>query len=219
MANADWSLQLFSLGGAVPSRLPFRFRLPSGQTRYSANCSLTEIHLAGFSGPFEYPYVEDFQVSEWDSSALTFVVRDKLPEEYSDAVKINLEVRALARLQLSTLPDLTSNNFDETYKQEWILFSSKLLTLLNKPETELLTYGDLPAYPTVPDNQAEFAESLAALTIASNYNRWKDQFETYGFIFYVPENVAPYFTVPADWVQGTTPLPEGTSDHFEHSFP
>ncbi len=217
MTNRNNTLELFSKEGKAPSYLPLRFRLPSGETRYSSNCSLQEIYSAGFLGPYEYPYVTKDQLVLWDTKKNTFVVRDRLPEEYFDPVHINLEVRALASLQLSALPDLTLNTLDEAYKQAWTTYSSHLITLLNLPETVLATYEDLPSYPLVLANQSKFDESLAAITIEINYNRWKEQFETYGFIFYIPEEVIPYFAIPSDWVRGSSPLPEETSNHFEHS--
>jgi len=217
METSDFSQSYFSFEGGIPEKLPVRFRLPSGETRYCKKCLLDDIYLAGYSGPFEYPEVTSDYVVYWDFDSFTFKSRKKTEREITDGYKVNREVRAILTQLLKSVPDINLGAFDSVYKEAVASYTAKILYLLKQPEDTLLTYDDIPSAVSVPPNKQIYDEALAKSFINANFDRWKAQYETFGFIFHVPENVRLYFTIPSDWVKGSTPLDSETSFYFEYS--
>ena len=219
MATQNWSYSLFSLDGAFPVYLPARFRLTNGFTRYSANCTLEDIFSAGYTGPYTFPSIKSNEFISWDLNSLSFVVTTKETSDSSDPILIDKEVRQWAYEQLKALPDLNNPAYDTTYQADWGAYSSSLIQIVKYSDNSLLTFEDLPAIPTVPYNQSAFDKAAAQAIIDDNLERWKEQYEIYGFIFYVALEVRPYFSIPPDWIPGSSPLPSGTSPYFPESLP
>ena len=219
MTVENWSNSLFSLNGTFPVYLPARFRLENGFTRYSVNCNLEDIFSAGYTGPYIFPSVKSNELVSWNSSSLSFVITTKNTSDSSDSVLVDKEVRQWAYEQLKVLPDLNNPEYDTTYKADWGAYSSSLIQIIKYSDSVLLTFKDLPTIPVVPYNQSVYDKAAAQEIIDYNFQRWKEQYEIYGFIFYVPLEVRPYFSIPPDWIPGSSPLPPGTSPYFPESLP
>jgi hypothetical protein len=73
---------LYSLNGNYPQPLPFRIRLPDGSTRTEPYTFTPEdILSAGYIQVNDEPIPTDTQIVKWSSSTLSWIVRDKTPEE------------------------------------------------------------------------------------------------------------------------------------------
>lgn len=73
---------LYSLDGRYPTKLPFRIRLPNGSTRTDpSSFTPEEITSAGYIQVEDEPIPTDTQIVNWSSSTLSWIVRDKTPEE------------------------------------------------------------------------------------------------------------------------------------------
>jgi len=94
-------MPLFSLNGNRPAPLPFRIRLPNGQTRTDpSSFTPEEIAAAGLTGPYEEPpYDSATQALLWVDGAY---VIEPLPPPPPEA--------DWARFKLALLPDPTEPN-------------------------------------------------------------------------------------------------------------
>ena len=73
---------LYSLNGNYPQPLPFRIRLSDGSTRTDPSTFTSEeIIDAGYMQVADEPIPTDTQIVSWSSETLSWIVRDKTPEE------------------------------------------------------------------------------------------------------------------------------------------
>lgn len=216
MDNQNWSSYYFTKDGSLPSYPPPRIRLSSGFTKYTSSCSLEDLHDAGYEGPIEVIPVGANQKRVWDFASNKFIL---VSAEGKDPTLVNREVRSYCSEQISCLDLDDKSSYDDNFRNAWSRYITILVNLLKKPESELLTFEDLPEIPTTVENQADHDAKLAQDFINDNFERWKGQYEKYGFCFEVPLDVQPYFSIPSDWVAGSQPLPSGTSNYFQHAVP
>lgn len=73
---------LYSLNGNYPQPLPFRIRLPNRSTRTDpSSFTPEEIASAGYIEVEDEPIPTDSQVVSWSPSTISWIIRDKTPEE------------------------------------------------------------------------------------------------------------------------------------------
>jgi hypothetical protein len=73
---------LYSLNGNYPQPLPFRIRLPDGSTRTEPSTFTPEdIVSAGYVQVEDEPIPTDTQVVSWSPSTISWIIREKTPEE------------------------------------------------------------------------------------------------------------------------------------------
>jgi hypothetical protein len=73
---------LYSLNGNYPQPLPFRIRLSDGSTRTDpTSFTPEEITSAGYTQVEDEPIVTDTQIVSWSPETISWIIRDKTPEE------------------------------------------------------------------------------------------------------------------------------------------
>lgn len=98
---------LYSLNGNYPQPLPFRIRLPDGSTRTEpSSFTPEEITSAGYIQVDDEPVPSDTQVVNWSSSTLSWIVRDKTPEE------LQAELVSAKNERLSYITQCRDNDFN-----------------------------------------------------------------------------------------------------------
>ena len=214
----DLSSKFFSLGGAVPSFLPSRLRLPNGVTRYSHSITQEEVEACGYTGPYDYPSLSSTQAAEWDSSALAWTVRDKTAEELKK-LDIDLSVRNTIQNNIDII-EAEKHNFSgyldsyvaaqftlldncrELLKRTSYLVPSDYYSILPSAVQELDPDSGYPLYKTAAERQTAYDEWFAA-----DETGLQTEYETYGVITHVPREFRDIFKVKSSWTCGSTPLP------------
>ena len=200
----------------VPFQLPMRFFLKPHHSRYAYTCSKDDINQAGFLGPYPLPELSETEKAVWNPATSSWDVAEKSPEDYIDPANESVRVVEFIENALARIPDITNTEeYDIAYRTEWGAYEHTLVQMLyNSKRGTLLTWGDLPAQPVI--NPQEFAERMEIVKagIAANLERWREQYETYGFIRCVDPDLKDYFEVPSDWVPGNQPLPEDESSYL-----
>lgn len=73
---------LYSLNGNYPQPIPFRLRFPDGSTRTDPSTfTEEEITSLGYVQVEDEPVPTDTQVVSWSPSTISWIIRDKTPEE------------------------------------------------------------------------------------------------------------------------------------------
>jgi hypothetical protein len=80
---------LYSLNGNYPQPLPFRIRLPDGSTRTEPSTFTEEdLNTLGYVQVEDEPIPTDTQVVSWSSSTVSWIVRNKTPEELANELVV-----------------------------------------------------------------------------------------------------------------------------------
>jgi hypothetical protein len=80
---------LYSLNGNYPQPLPFRIRLPDGSTRTDPSTFTEEdLNTLGYVQVEDEPIPTDTQVVSWSSSTVSWIVRNKTPEELANELVV-----------------------------------------------------------------------------------------------------------------------------------
>lgn len=89
-------MALYSHNGKYPTVIPFRIVLPGGFTRTDpATFTDEELLDAGYTEVESRPTPSSTQVVEWDTNEISWVLRDKTPEELAaEAADLRLSLRA-----------------------------------------------------------------------------------------------------------------------------
>ena len=212
MGQSNWSASLFYKEDADPSFLPYRFKLPDGSSRYASDCSLEDIHLAGFKGPAPQPPIpsEDTLEASWDSNSESWIFTPK--QNISAELESKLCLADIKQRLKYCMPDGPLDGPEE-YKEGVYKYRGHLFTLLHECEEHgrLLTYGDLALEP--PDVSIPTWDSVKQRQI--NYfetekHRLRSIYESQGAIP-SPSNVLvsgfwEVNSVPDDWVLGFGPI-------------
>jgi len=208
MALADWSRSYFSYNGGTPTYLPELFRLPSGLTRNSNNCELSDILLAGYTGPFpDPPAPGDDSVVSWDSSSDTWVITEisDLPD-YSAYLK-SKETCSHIRSLLDGCPvGLENPDITESYRQSVFAYYGELFYLLHCCEHHghNITESDLPDLPDDSFSTVQKVQERQNVWLNENYTESKNYYETQGLI---PGDFSlSNLQIPSDWVLGRGPI-------------
>ena len=120
---------LYSYKSQYPRPIPFRIRLSNGQTRTDPTTfTEQEIVDAGYIAVPDAPVITNTQVMVWNSTNLTWDVRDKTPEElYQEYVSrvprsVTMRQARLALLEVGLLEQVNAsiNSIPESAaKIEW----------------------------------------------------------------------------------------------------
>lgn len=208
--TSNFAEALFNQEKEVPTFLPVRLRLPSGETRYPTCVTLEEIHECGYKGPYTVPYADENHIVEWNSVTEEFYVREKTPEEKKSFIEDG-EVRAAISFYLTEEQDLILNqdNYLPFYVDIKLSYFAKLKKLLSS--SNILTFSDLPPYP--PDSvyfktEAERDQAWQVYTSTRDVNaNWKNEYEEFGAIWTITPQFSCYLKIDPTWVKGTRPIP------------
>ena len=208
---ADYSNSLFSSEGLEPSLLPARFRLSSGQTRYSSSVTLDELTQLGFIGPFVRPSVPSTEKLVWSPTENTWDVIQKT--ELEIAQENDKTIRSSTEAILRNAVDVNAQE-SVLIEEVFIIYSeyyAKLNSLLNS--TALLTAADLPTL-SLPQiiylaDIDRIREEEVNRMLTENTEAWKYMYEDYGisgweFDVCGDAEVAERFVKPSDWVASGT---------------
>jgi hypothetical protein len=199
----DYSKDLFSYQGDVPTFLPSRIRLSDKTTRSPKQVTLEELNGAGYTGPYTVP---DFNPSKeqllWDSSSKQYTVIPSLHLISEDEVargKIN-EIKNIYNLYLKQ--DTTIQFFSAVtgYIRELDSVSA-----LQEP----LKLSDIPVFKFSGFNINE----TVALTTSCYIKCFEEGegvspefwFRKFSFLPSFPVSLVGYFSVPSGWTQDTEP--------------
>ena len=218
----DFSNRLFSKEGAPPDLLPSRLRLPSGETRYVNEIELEEIHLCGYTGPFDVPELKACQQLEWCCETSAFKIINKTDgesNEYLEHINTLCDINIILSEEEKFLEDV--NLFTEGYIRYTIKYfdllkqlrqSSCILkytdietaaeqakfVLLKTPETDKKFVERYEIYKT----KTEFNEALE--TFKKNYySVHKVAFESFGVIPGVDPAFYDYYKPDFSWTVGS----------------
>lgn len=98
---------LYSLNGNYPQPLPFRIRLSDGSTRTEPSTFTTEdILSAGYIQVEDEPIPTENQIVSWSPLTLSWIVRDKTPEE------LQAELTSAKNERLSYITQCRDNDFN-----------------------------------------------------------------------------------------------------------
>lgn len=210
MSTADWSRSLFSLNKNVPTFLPQIFRLPSGLTRNSNNCFLSEIHEAGYEGPIDQPpnVSEEFHVV-WNPKTLSWDVEKTSDNPALQAQLVSDRVYTELRNTLKTFNvDICSDKYSDQYKQRVIEYRGRIVSLLNSHDNHgyLLTFSDIPEVPSNMSYSKKMEQFAYSQWLDKQYDNIKNIYETQGVIcanFDLSNFTTP---VASGWVVGQGPI-------------
>ena len=205
MAASDWSRSYFSYNGDTPNFLPEIFRLPSGFTRNSNNCELSEVLSAGYTGPFpEPPAPGDYSTVSWDSVSETWVITKISDNPPYEAYLESKQTCAYIRSLLDGCPsDLCNSDLTEKYQQQLFAYYGELFYLLHLCEThgQNITMAELPSLPNDELSTISKVQQQQSAWLEANYNDCKNFYETQGLL---PGDIDfSYFEVPSGWVLGS----------------
>jgi hypothetical protein len=212
LSNLDWSTQLFFFGDTFPSFLPLRFRLPNGETRYSENCSLLDIHSAGFEGPVDpAPFPpDDNHRYIWSTTTKSWVLQiipdsDKA-KQLSETICTELEAK------LYSCPLFFCDDLVEHYRDELFTYIGKIYVLVHdcKVHGKLLTLSDIPQAPsTYASTKKDHIVSQQNL-LSSEFDTIKMWYEKQGLVPCNRKEDALNFwynvATPSGWTVGTDPI-------------
>lgn len=218
----DFSNRLFSKEGAPPDLLPSRLRLPSGETRYVNEIELEEIHLCGYTGPFDVPELKACQQLEWCCETSAFKIINKTDgesNEYLEHVNTLCAVNIILSEEEKFLEDVSL--FTEAYIRYTIKYFDLLkqlrksgcvlkhtdikaaaeqakFILLKTPETDKKYAEQYIIYKT----KTEFNEALEIFK-KNCYSLHKVAFESFGLIFGVDPAFYAYYKPDSSWAVGS----------------
>ena len=202
---SNYTGALFSHNGGNPDFLPYRLRLPSRETRYIDNISLSEIHSCGYTGPIEVPETTDGQCVVWSSETQQFTVENISQSFYDE------NTNYICRSQLKDLLAKRDSSLRSQLTQEGRVkydnYYSQILDLLGS--TELLTEDQLPVLSLdILDYEAELTAFVNQM-VRSDKNLERMQYN-YEYLGRPPESTEDNlsvltqqinnFEIPASWV-------------------
>lgn len=98
---------LYSLNGNFPQPLPFRIRLPDGSTRTDpSSFTSEEITSAGYIQVEDEPIPTENQIVSWSPTTISWIIRDKTPEE------LQAELVSAKNERLSYITQCRDNDFN-----------------------------------------------------------------------------------------------------------
>lgn len=98
---------LYSLNGNYPQPLPFRIRLPDGSTRTEPSTFTPEVILsAGYIQVDDEPIPTENQIVSWSPATISWIIRDKTPEE------LQAELTSAKNDRLSYITQCRDNDFN-----------------------------------------------------------------------------------------------------------
>jgi len=205
--------KLFTLNGSSPSYLPYRLRLPSGDTRYASSITLEEIKSCGYEGPLELPSLGESECVRWCSDTKQFCV------EQIDSVFFDNQIDFICRTELKEIsanrdPSVRSKLTEES-QIKYDLYYAQVLNLLLSPE--LITKDQIPSLSLnfldyEPERTAYIKKEIFSETALE---RMQYNYEYLGVLPYSdPESDLIYgdvinnFIVPSSWVASGSLSPE-----------
>lgn len=216
--SRDWTSKLFYRGDSYPSLLPSRFKLPSGLSRYSSDCTLADIHLAGFSGPVSDPPFVD-QLSQkviWNADTESWEVIDNPDFVSVQAEQESFEVAESLKLQMSQCLSCDVANLTPKYKQKLAEYLGLCYILVHKYEVhkQFIAWADVPEPPSAFLSDLEVLTAYQKAWFDENIDDIRQQYETQGLVG-VPSvidisNFWDHVPVPSSWVVGTQPIVPST---------
>jgi|TARA_R100000482_G_scaffold84481_2_gene33643 hypothetical protein len=214
----DFSSAKFSLNGAPPALLPDILHLPGRVVRQSCCVTVEELATGGYTGPYKTPEVSETQTFDWDSSSLSFVVRDKTTEELNNRkIPRDKKVREWLKSQLesSLHPTIAVADLAPYYKDKLVDYYFKLHALYYS--SDYLTYSDIPQKPDCKYKTKSEAETAYDAVFELEEDVLKMQYETLGFCSVDPE-LQPFFKVKSGWVAASSySSSKFELDHYGHS--
>jgi len=214
----DWTSKLFYRDNNYPSLLPHRFNLPSGLSRYSTDCSLDDIHAAGFLGPVpDPPFVsEPNKKVIWNTSTGSWEVIDNPNFNVEQATKESFEVAESLKLEMSQCLSCGEDTLTPRYKKELAEYLGLCYILIHKYEVhkEFIKWSDVPSAPSAALSHLKDLVAYQKTWFDLNKNDIQQQYETQGLVG-VPSvvdssNFWDNVGVPSGWTVGTGPIVPST---------
>ena len=183
----DFSNRLFSKEGAPPDLLPSRLRLPSGETRYVNEIELGEIHLCGYTGPFDVPELKVCQQLEWcckTSAFKTINNSDGGSNEYLEHINTLGAIGIILSEEEKFLKDVS------LFTEDYIRYTIKYFDLLKQlrksgcvlKHTDIETAAEQAKFVLLktPETDKKFAERYTVYKTKTEFNeafkKWGEQY-------------------------------------------
>jgi hypothetical protein len=217
MEQTNWCNQLFYLPGEEPAPLPKRFRLPTKETRYSHNCTLADIHKAGYVGPVdEAPYVDASCVCVWCLKTNSWKINKKETCD-SNLSRISEEVYLYLKGALNFYPEYTPETITSCFRKNLCTYKGEILMLIYeyKNKNRVLTWEDIPDFPDDTQSSTDKRKIQQNRWLDTTKDVLKKWYEKQGLVlaplFLDTEN----FVFPDDWIVGTEPIdPVSMAPHY-----
>lgn len=138
-------MNLYSLRGSRPTKIPFRITLPNGFTRTDPSTfSEEELQAAGFTWPYtEPPYDQKTQVLDWNGTE--YIIRPHNTQELDQQWKIIRQQRNQL-LKDCDWTQIKDYNFNIENLSEWEIYRE---TLRNLPQEQSnpfdISWPELPS--------------------------------------------------------------------------
>lgn len=191
----DFSNRLFSKEGAPPDLLPSRLRLPSGETRYVNEIELEEIHLCGYTGPFDVPELKACQQLKWCCETSAFKIINKTDgesNEYLEHINTLCAINIILSEEEKFLEDVS------LFTEDYIRYTIKYFDLLKQLRESgcVLKHTDIEAAAEqakfvllkTPETDKKFAKQCIVYKTKTEFNKsledWKkNTYEGYKMLY------------------------------------
>ena len=183
----DFSNRLFSKEGAPPDLLPCRLRLPSGETRYVNEIELEEIHLCGYTGPFDVPELKVCQQLEWCCKTSAFKIINKTDGESNEYLE---HVNTLGAINIILSEEEKFLEDVSLFTEDYIRYTIKYFDLLKQlrksgcvlKHTDIETAAEQAKFVLLktPETDKKFAERYTVYKTKTEFNeafkKWGEQY-------------------------------------------
>ena len=218
----DFSNRLFSKEGAPPDLLPSRLRLPSGETRYVKEIELEEIHLCGYTGPFDVPELKACQQLKWCCETSAFKIinnSDGGSNEYLEHINTLGAISIILSEEEKFLEDVS------LFTEDYIRYTIKYFYLLKQlrksgcvlKHTDIETAAKQAKFVLLktPETDKKFAERYAVYKTKTEFDeafkKWGEQhydlfkisYETMGVINVDVPTFYNYYKPDPSWTIGS----------------
>jgi hypothetical protein len=141
-------MKLYSYKSQYPKELPFRIKLSSGMTRTDPSTfTVEELKNAGYTEAPNKPTADPTQVTEWDTTTVSWLTRDKTEEELANELVIQW---SLIRAERDRLIKETTWRYERYARYERLNVTQ--VDDLNSLDQYVQELADVPQTQTDPYN-------------------------------------------------------------------
>lgn len=213
MENKNWSSVLFYKGSELPSFISPRFTLPSGASRYVNDCTLDDIHLAGFSGPVSDPPFNNDTSKKviWNTDTASWQIVYNSDAAEAVAKEESREVADSLKVIMNQCIDCACGTLTPQYHKKLAEYLGLCYMVIHRHEKgNLVKWSDVPVAPVAYIHENEELVPYQLAWFAENNRQIKEEYETQGLVdtSFLADNSNFWSNVevPSDWVVGTDPI-------------